>query len=254
MKHGLPADKVLPAAFGAPGPETIYVDKSNPAAYANEMGRYRTERQLGFVLRFLSDRRLRILDIGGGFGRLAAPLADLGHEVTVVDEGEQAVKSLVEQNHPRIKAVHCNILSFEPATRFDLALAVDTIKYMTGVPLPELFSKFRRFLVPEGTFILAEMNTNSWRYKIARRLGRSSVYNIDSHGGYMAALQKSRFKVVGASGSHWIPFCYNSNSFLVKHFARLEKMLRLERWISQSSWVMIAAQNGESAMADPIKA
>jgi SAM-dependent methyltransferase len=251
MRNGLPPEQVLPGAIGATSPETTYIDKSNPAAYANEMGRYRTERQLGFVLRFLSRGGLRILDIGGGFGRLAVPLANLGHEVTVVDEGERAVKSLVELKHPRIKAVHGNILSFEPTTRFDLALGVDSIKYMTGVPLPELFSKFSRFLVPQGIFILAEMNTNSWRYKIARRLGRFSVYNIDSHAGYVAALQKSRFKVVGASGSHWMPFRYNSNSFLVKHFARLEKMLRLERWISQSSWVMIAARNDESLISDP---
>src|SRR5260370_6574252 len=102
MRNGLPADKVLPVAIGAPSPGTVYIDKCNPAAYANEMGRYRTERQLGFVLRFLSQGRLRILDIGGGFGRLAVPLANLGHEVTVVDECEQAVKSLVGLNHPRI--------------------------------------------------------------------------------------------------------------------------------------------------------
>jgi SAM-dependent methyltransferase len=39
-------------------------------------------------------RRLRVLDLGGGSGGLAVPLAELGHEVTVVDPSPNALAAL----------------------------------------------------------------------------------------------------------------------------------------------------------------
>ena len=52
-------------------------DMEDPLVYRNKMGRYKTERQLSFIRRFLSREVVRALDIGGGSGRLAIPLAGL---------------------------------------------------------------------------------------------------------------------------------------------------------------------------------
>lgn len=41
-----------------------------------------------------SQQRLRVLDIGGGTGGMAVPLAELGHEVTVVDPSPDALAAL----------------------------------------------------------------------------------------------------------------------------------------------------------------
>ena len=41
-------------------------DLDDPLVYKNEMGRYKTERQLSFIRRFLSRESMALLDIGGG--------------------------------------------------------------------------------------------------------------------------------------------------------------------------------------------
>jgi hypothetical protein len=57
-------------------------DIENPEGYANVMGRYRTRKELAFLLGHVVGERLRILDVGGGSGRHAVPLAERGHDVT----------------------------------------------------------------------------------------------------------------------------------------------------------------------------
>jgi hypothetical protein len=43
-----------------------------------------------------------------------------------------------------------------------------------------LFGRFREFLAADGVFVLAEMNTASWRYAASRLRNRRPPYNIDS--------------------------------------------------------------------------
>jgi S-adenosylmethionine-dependent methyltransferase len=47
------------------------------------------------------DRPLRVLDLGGGTGGLAVPLAELGHEVVVVDPSPDALASLSRRSAER---------------------------------------------------------------------------------------------------------------------------------------------------------
>jgi len=47
------------------------------------------------------DRPLRVLDLGGGTGGLAVPIAELGHDVTVVDPSPDALASLSRRSAER---------------------------------------------------------------------------------------------------------------------------------------------------------
>ncbi|GAB3436527.1 methyltransferase [Phycicoccus ginsengisoli] len=47
------------------------------------------------------DRPLRVLDVGGGTGGLAVPIAELGHDVTVVDPSPDALASLSRRSGER---------------------------------------------------------------------------------------------------------------------------------------------------------
>jgi SAM-dependent methyltransferase len=70
-------------------------------------------------------RRLRIVDVGGGHAQLAGPLADAGHDVTVVgsNDGCRArVQDLVDKNRVSFAAADLLRLPFE-ARSFDVALA-----------------------------------------------------------------------------------------------------------------------------------
>ena len=217
--------------------------KSNRWSYNNEMGRYRTEKQLTFIRRHLPGAGLSILDIGGGDGRLGVPLAKSGHKVTVLDVAATALKNLAAEGHPSIECVHSDILSFEPRRHFEAAMAVDSIKYMTHASLERLFSKVNGLLAERGVFIFAEMNTNSWRNQFRVWLGRDSrPYRIGSHRGYASALRGAGFEVAAMSGFSWMPVAFNSNSRFVRLFKRVEEALNLHSWISQSPWLLVAAQ------------
>ncbi|HYN29581.1 MAG TPA: methyltransferase domain-containing protein [Dermatophilaceae bacterium] len=76
----MPDDRVRPRRGGGAGLRTAAVRESVDAAVAAA-----TER-LG--------RPLRVLDLGGGTGGLAVPLAEAGHDVTVVDPSPDALASL----------------------------------------------------------------------------------------------------------------------------------------------------------------
>lgn len=220
----------------------MHYDKNDPQAYRNAMGRYKTRKQLTFIQRFLPRPDCRVLDLGGGNGRLAVPLADLGHHVTVVDESELALDLLARENHPRIQCIHSDALDFEGSQGFDVAILVDALKYMDHAPLVTLFTTIADSLVDNGIFVLIEMNTGSWRYHLNRLLGRVCPYNISSHSGYLDALDQSGFRWLQSRGSHFMPFTYNSNSPLVGVCAALERWLLLDRWASQGPWVMVASQ------------
>jgi len=229
----------------------MHYDKNDPQAYNNEMGRYKTRKQLAFIREFLPHEGFRIVDIGGGNGRLAVPLADLGHKVTVVDESKLAMDLLSKEKHPNIECIHSDILSFKTPSPFDVAIAVDCIKHMTNIPITTLFSKIGHLLSPNGVFILVEINTGSWQYRFKRIIKRVCSYNIDSHSGYVSALREMRFEWMKSCGSNWMPFTFNSNSRLVNVFAILEHLLMLDRWPDQSPWVMIASRNTFTASASP---
>lgn len=206
------------------------------------MGRYKTRKQLEFIQRSLPRRNLHVLDVGGGNGRLAVPLADQGYNVTVLDESRLALDLLANEGHPQIQCVHSDILSFESAQAFDVALLVDSLKYMTHAPMVAIFSKIAELLRDNGLLIVIEMNTASWRYRVSQILGRVCRYSLNSYHGYCATFGESGFECVESRGSHWLPFTFNSDSSLVSAFALIERLLLYDRWVSQSPWVMLAGR------------
>ena len=66
-------------------------DLAHPSGYGNRMGRYRTQVELEFLFRHLPAARSRVLDVGGGSGRLGAVMSARGHEVTLLDKNPQAL-------------------------------------------------------------------------------------------------------------------------------------------------------------------
>ena len=220
----------------------MHYDKRDPKTYNNAMGRYKTRKQLEFIRRCLPRKGLRLLDLGGGNGRLAVPLADSGHQVTVLDESKLAIDLLRQEGHPRVGCIHSDILSLENSRAFDAAYLVDALKYMTHASMGEIFSKVEGALADNGVFVLIEMNTGSWRYCANRILGRVCEYNIGTHHAYLTALRQSGFEWLETQGSHWMPTTFNSDSSLVNVFALIERGLSLDRWADQSPWVMVAGR------------
>lgn len=226
------------AAAPAPYP----YDMENPHVYRNAMGEYKTERQLAFIHSFLTKHESRVLDIGGGSGRLAIPLVACGQTVTVVDPSKDALDTL-KRREPRLDVVHGDLMSFVDNRRFDAALLIDVLKYIVDVPLVEVFARVNTLLPVGGLFFISEINRKSWRSQLSEALGRRKIrYNLDSPKGYAAALTAAGFEVKSIVGFCWAPLPYNSDSEWVRRFESVEARFHLNRWVGQSPWLLIAAR------------
>ena len=217
-------------------------DVDHVSGYANAMGSYKTGLELAFVLKHLTGDQMEILDVGGGSGRFAIPLADRGHRVTVVDVSTEAIDMLLRRNHPNIKAICGDFYSLQIPRKFDAVIAIESVQYFREVALIDLFSKTRSLLRPEAPFIFTELNNRSWRY-ILRSLtpSRKHLYNVTGPSGYLAVLEKAGLTVTEMNGFVWMPFTVDSNSRLVPAFALIERALYLRKWIGQSPWLLISA-------------
>jgi len=94
---------------------------------------YYTERDLSVLLKYLP-KRCSILDVGGGYGRLAIPLAKKGYSVTVVDpikEFLEIAESGAKKERVNVKTVVGKAEKLPFADRsFDAVLAMrDVLNY-----------------------------------------------------------------------------------------------------------------------------
>jgi predicted TPR repeat methyltransferase len=224
--------------------ERYQYDVDNPLVYKNAMGYYKTERQLTFIKRFLNRPGRQLLDIGGGGGRLAVPIASLGHSITVLDVSAEALALLRTRTNNTVDVIHSDIMSFQSQKQFDVVLAIDTLKYVVSAPLVDVFKTINGLMTMDGVFLFADINKGSWRNRLSCLLGRRNGqhYNIDSTDGYIETFKTAGFEVVAVTGFLWMPFAFNSNSSLVPLFKVVEDVFHLRRWTKQSPWLLFAAK------------
>lgn len=99
---------------------------------------------------------LRIVDAGGGTGRLAARLVAAGASVTIV-EPEEAMLALARKRCPEATAIDAEFAhSGLPAQSADLVIFRDSLHHMAD-PVGAL-DEARRLLVPGGRVVLAEFD------------------------------------------------------------------------------------------------
>jgi glycogen(starch) synthase len=108
---------------------------------------------------FAAKPRLRIVDVGGGYGRLAGPLS-ARHEVTLVDVSPEMLEE-ARRRWPGVRLVEADAreLPFSDA-EFDAALALDLTPH-----LPELEPGLRelaRIVRPGGEVVVDTSNASPW--------------------------------------------------------------------------------------------
>jgi ubiquinone/menaquinone biosynthesis C-methylase UbiE len=100
---------------------------------------------------------LQIIDFGAGTGRIALPLAALGHRVTAVEPSEAMLAQLASKDiSTAITQCHASMQSYDGVEGFDLALAVFTVLgYITKEEdLVASFCNVARVLKPNGRFLI----------------------------------------------------------------------------------------------------
>jgi len=108
----------------------------------------------------------KVLDMGGGTGRLAREIAKkFQTEVTVLDISESMLKNA--KKYPFLKTILGNMEKTDfPSDSFDVIVCADAIHHFKN---PEkTFSEMRRILKPEGRIYLEEFDIKKLKIKFLR--------------------------------------------------------------------------------------
>ena len=103
--------------------------------------------------------RLRVLDVGGGYGRLAGPLSK-HHDVVLCDVSPDMIEEALRR-WPSLEVVRADArsLPFEDES-FDLVLAIDLVTHLPG--LQEGINELVRVVRPGGRVLLDTTNRSPW--------------------------------------------------------------------------------------------
>ena len=145
--------------------------------------------------------RTKVVDVGGGKGRISTMLSDLGLECVNMDciyletdtlntEGEPLVpllESFLEEKGVRVLArdAYEDGIPF-PDDTFDLAIFSEVIEHLPNSPKP-LLAEIHRTLRKEGWLILTTPNLASYQHRKGALLGRSTrpgivfFYNMEGY-------------------------------------------------------------------------
>jgi 2-polyprenyl-6-hydroxyphenyl methylase/3-demethylubiquinone-9 3-methyltransferase len=100
----------------------------------------------------------RILDLGCGKGRFAAPLADEGATVIGLDRSAAMLAGTSRSGLPRVRG-SARRLPFATGT-FDAVIAVEVFEHLTAID--RVLLEVRRVLRPGGIVAIVDKNAGSW--------------------------------------------------------------------------------------------
>lgn len=119
---------------------------------------YEAKRRV-LVDEFSGRERLRILDVGGGYGRIAGPLAEL-HDVTLCDVSPEMLEE-ARGRWPGLTLVEADARRLPFAdSEFDVVLAVDLLAHLPD--LAEGLAELARVARPGGKVVFDTTNASPW--------------------------------------------------------------------------------------------
>lgn len=213
-------------------------------AYNNRMGRYRTDIQSKFIMDNADNKFERIFDIAGGSGRFAVPLSEYSKDITVLDINETALKLLKERNKD-IKTYCGDFIETDVPGKFSLITCIEALDYFKD--WKQYFAKVDSLLDKDGRFIFTYTNPDSWRFFLRTIKHEKDPYTRKPFSELKSILESTGFEIIDIKGMNWMPFAVTSNNIIVPVLAFFEKIFSLNRWLSQSPWILIAIKKKTNA-------
>jgi len=217
-------------------------DADNPRGYANRVGRYRTKIETDFLLRHVGAPSQRVLDMGGGSGRLGRELVTRGHRVTLIDKNPEAIA--LAKGKGIQHALVSDLADFNESN-FDCAVCMEVIEYFTDCS--PVISKANQVLKTGGTFVFCILNSKSWRFRLRALSNDGFNANAFTIEEIESCLKRHGFEVTEREGFQWSLARTASDSVFVDISARIEKSLGLQKWLSQSPWLLYACRKTADA-------
>jgi SAM-dependent methyltransferase len=193
------------------------------------------------------------LDIGCEGGRWSALLADLGWSLICTDINEQSL-ALCQRRLPEARCllVHPTDETL-PARDLSLGLVL-CLEVPPVLHAPWFLREVSQVLEPGGLVVGTYWNRRSYRALVAAMLSRvlgRQLWKYEtcgqeminpSYATFRPRLLAQGFRLVVEEGLGWPPLPRQSNTRLIRPFARLERLLGLNHLVSLSPYVIFIAQ------------
>jgi SAM-dependent methyltransferase len=214
------------------------------------MVEYTTRAEQSFIAKALRGAApgLRILDVGGGSGRHASFVKELGHFPMVLEYDSEPLGILLreQQDIPAIQG-DGRLMPVRDEL-FDVVLTIEVPICTTGENdiNTRFFKEVHRVLRNKGAFLFTADNKSSY---IARLKGLcrnkpeyESKYYVENVKDYSRKLLDAGFAVRACWGYRWLPFTRYSDNPLVPVVELLERALFLRYLNYFSPWLFFAAE------------
>ena len=221
-------------------------DSLDVKAYNNRSGHYKLKKQFNFIVKHLDGNNISILDVAGGSGRFAIPLLKFTRDITVIDINRSAINILKSRNQ-QISTICGDFLLTNFDVKYSAIICIEAMGYFSDIKAVLL--KMNSLLSENGNLIFTYTNNASWRY-ILRNIknvnGKATSYYDVNIIELKKILADCQFKIESVEGMNWIPFPLNSNSKMINLFAYVEEKLNLNKWYSQSPWLLLSVRKIKS--------
>jgi|ERR1035437_3953328 SAM-dependent methyltransferase len=214
-----------------------YLDRKS---YNNRTGHYKFRREFEFITNNGQNHFDKILDIAGGSGRFAIPLSNFSKNITVIDVNPTAIQILSERKQD-INSICGEFIKTDIHDTFSMIICIEALGYFDNLEL--FFNKINSLLANDGRLILTYNNPNSWRFLLRKLKHLKNGYfpykeiNIRE---FKKLLDSCDLEIENMTGMNWIPLPLSSNSRLISFFEKIEKIFCLEKWYSQSPWILMS--------------
>ena len=215
---------------------------------------------LPFYLGLAAETGGPVLDIGGGTGRIAWPLAEAGYEVTTLDISAPmlaAARAKAADHEPevreRLSFVQADMRNFQLSPRFGLALAPGRVfqALLTPDDQAAALAAIRRHLRPGGVFVAHLFDPRlDWCTPMDAPLDHADrgTGHISSSGNYVrvSALQRTNDPLTQVFAERWQFVELGPDGTVVR---REEEILRM-RWTYRNEMRYLLQLSGFSVEAE----
>ncbi len=114
------------------------------------------------ILSFIPSKRSRILDIGGGTGKIADQLVKRGHQVTILDPCKR-MTDIAKKRNSKIRIIG-RAMPFYYSKTYQIILIRDCLHHIKETK--KVLEDAIRMLEPGGRIIIADFNPNTFEAKL----------------------------------------------------------------------------------------
>lgn len=225
-------------------------------SYKCALGKYLTKIEFAFINKQLDsfkNKKIKILDVGGGDGRHAAVLVSSGYHVDILEYDDPPIRELKKRNYKYkiVKGDGNKLSNYFPKNKYDVILAIQLDACTDKKHFKNFLSQVFDTLKDDGIFIFTGTNTFSIfgliRLLSSRSRNPTPFWKIyDRTYFYMKKNTKKYFDIIEMKGYRFAPVRrFSDNLTVIKFFEWFEKFFFLYKLPFAAPWILFSVKKNK---------